>query len=153
VRLPDRFFDEYQLLSDFADEMLLVCPKCQGCARSVMTEAFQSARRLTCTRCGHTRESDGVPVRPRASDLERDVYFGLALWLQTPCAGEVLWAYNRRHLSLLESFVRAKHRERPREATMRRNKSVASRLPKWLKSAKHREQVLRAIDKLRTRQG
>ncbi|MGI5171658.1 hypothetical protein ACQEU3_45665 [Spirillospora sp. CA-253888] len=33
------------------------------------------------------------------------------LWLQRSCCGHVLWAYNVRHLDLLESYAAAKLRE------------------------------------------
>ncbi|MEW9532434.1 hypothetical protein AB0B72_28180, partial [Microbispora sp. NPDC049125] len=42
----------------------------------------------------------------------QDPFFGLHLWLQTPCCGNVLWAYNIRHLDLLEGYIGADLRER-----------------------------------------
>src|SRR5260370_39279346 len=70
-----------------------------------------------------------------------DWYFQLPLWLQTPCAGEILWAFNSAHLSFLESYVPARDRRRLPNV----NRSAASRLPMWIKSAKNREAVLHAI--------
>jgi hypothetical protein len=81
-----------------------------------------------------------------------DDYFGLPLWLQIPCCGEVLWAYNERHLSLLEGFVAARLRERSRDERYGwSNRSLPSRLPPWIKSGKNREHVLKGLSRLRAR--
>jgi hypothetical protein len=73
-----------------------------------------------------------------------DSCFGLPLWLHTPCAGHTLWAFNARHLAYLKQFLQAELRERRGTA----NASVISRLPAWMKDAKHRDQVLRAVERL-----
>lgn len=73
-----------------------------------------------------------------------DNCFGLPLWLQTPCAGHTLWAFNARHLAYLKEFLQAELRERHGTA----NASVISRLPAWMKSAKHRDEALRAVQRL-----
>ena len=79
-----------------------------------------------------------------------DNHFGLPLWLQMRCCGELLWAYNAEHLAFLEAFVGARLRERRRSAEYGwSNGALASRLPAWLKSRKHREEVLACIDRLR----
>lgn len=59
----------------------------------------------------------------------------------------MLWAYNSDHLAFLRGYVEADLREREPNA----NASLASRLPKWLKSAKNRESVLRAVKRLETK--
>jgi hypothetical protein len=41
-----------------------------------------------------------------------DNCFGLPLWLQTPCIGRTLWAFNARHLAYLKQFLQAELRER-----------------------------------------
>jgi hypothetical protein len=49
-----------------------------------------------------------------------------------------------------ESFVGAKHRERTRDPESGwRNKSLASRVPKWIQLAKNRAALLQAITKLK----
>jgi hypothetical protein len=68
------------------------------------------------------------------------------LWLQISCCHETLWAYNFKHLEIIEQYVSAKLRERTRKG---RN-SFLSKLPDWLKSAKNRDEILKAIGKLRT---
>ncbi|MFD4246830.1 hypothetical protein ACFWP3_35365 [Streptomyces sp. NPDC058525] len=78
-----------------------------------------------------------------------DPYFQLPLWLQASCCGHVLWAYNVRHLDLLEAYVAAKLRERG-ELVPAAPTSLVERLPTWLKAAKNRTEVLRTIRRLRS---
>jgi hypothetical protein len=58
----------------------------------------------------------------------------------------VLWAYNAEHLNVLEEYVSAHLRERGHSVT---HMTMLERLPKWIKDAKHRDEVLRAIGRLR----
>lgn len=100
---------------------------------------------LQCDGCGATTRYDFHlhPLTvPRA--IVDDV-FGLPLWLQAPCAGHTLWALNADHLAYLKQFVAAELREH-REPYV--NGSVASRLPAWLKQARHRTEALRALARL-----
>jgi hypothetical protein len=105
-----------------------------------------AARRLVCG-CGRTREWDGQGVRIGAP---LDPYFGLPLWLQGNFRGRVLWAYNAAHLRLIEAYVGASLREhRRREGLGWHNRSLVNRLPKWLKSGKNRDGLLRVISRLK----
>jgi hypothetical protein len=76
-----------------------------------------------------------------------DPYYGLPLWLRAGVRGEELWAYNREHLAFVEAYVRAKIRRR----APKWNASLASRLPRWLKNAAGREDVLRALTRIARR--
>lgn len=78
-----------------------------------------------------------------------DPYFQRPVWLQASCCGHVLWAYNVRHLNLLEAYVAAKLRERG-ELVPWAPTSLVERLPAWLKAAKNRTEVLRTIRRLRS---
>jgi len=80
-----------------------------------------------------------------AGEAAVDDYFGLPLWLQIPCCGEVLWAVNEAHLTYLESYVGARLRSREPN----RNRSIPSRLPSWIKQAKHRAAILDCIGEMR----
>jgi hypothetical protein len=149
-----RFEDTGQSIYDFMDEILVVCPKCNGCARTFRIDSSNkdwfAPRRLVCASCGHTKDWVKRAIARQWQGEPRDDYFALPLWLQAPCAGETLWAYNRDHLAFIESFVGAKHRERTRDQESGwRNKSLASRVPKWMQSAKNRAAVLQAITKLK----
>ncbi|WP_261988787.1 MULTISPECIES: hypothetical protein [unclassified Streptomyces] len=78
-----------------------------------------------------------------------DPYFQRPVWLQASCCGNVLWAYNTRHLDLLEAYAQAKLRERGELAPWAPT-SLVERLPTWLKTAKNRTEILRAIKRLRS---
>jgi hypothetical protein len=62
------------------------------------------------------------------------------------CGGRTLWAFNERHLEILEAYVGARIRERGEYRGM----TMLAKLPAWLKSAKNRDVILRSICRLRT---
>jgi hypothetical protein len=147
--------DSRQPLAEFMDEILLVCPRCAGPAVSKRLDPAArdtaAPRRLVCRRCGHLRESR-APAIAGLARLGHDDYFRLPLWLATPCCGELLWAFNARHLEALDAFARADLRERRRDPAQGwSNQSFASRLPKWIKAAKNRSEVEKALARLRAR--
>ncbi len=97
-----------------------------------------------CPAC-HTRV--GLPVRWKKEPFKGDAIdpvFGLPLWLQTPCCGHTLWAYNRKHLNELQLYVTAALRERIPNGRW----TMFTRLPQWIKSGKNREAVLRSLRRL-----
>lgn len=69
---------------------------------------------------------------------------GLPLWLRADFRGKVLWAVDEQHLTYLERYVAAGVREAGPG-----NSTLASRLPAWVKSAKHRPALLRLLRKMR----
>lgn len=89
--------------------------------------------------CGF--EIDEAVTMERDASGPVDPVFGLDLWLQAPFRGENLWAFNAEHLRFLRDYVRAEHRER----VPNRNATLASRLPRWMKSAKNRDGLLAVI--------
>lgn len=146
----ERFVDKGIQLWDFTDEYLVVCPKCGGRAR-VLPEKESSRpkvsqifddRKLVCPNCAF---SDHWKGREIITGANVDPYFRRPLWLEISCCGATLWAYNFEHLEILESYVTAKLRER----TNKGRNSFLSKLPNWLKSAKNRREILKAIEKLR----
>ena len=60
-----------------------------------------------------------------------------------------MWAYNLEPLDLLRRFVAASLRERPPWYEHGRKMTYVARLPAWIKRAKNRDEVLRAIDRIR----
>ena len=147
---PGRFVDQGERIYDLGEEILVVCPKCSGMAKVVLngdlpeklSKRLFAPRRLICMCCMHRDEWAGRQANVGGAI---DWYFGLPLWLMEPCCGEVLWAYNLEHLEIIESYVAAKLRER----TNKGRNSFLSKLPKWLKSAKNRDEILRSIGKLK----
>lgn len=135
--------------ADFGGDVLIHCLRCDQLARVVALPSEPkitefTPRRLICANCGLTRTWQGTGVHP-SHDTDYDWYFHCPLWLQTPCCGHTLYALNLAHVAFLERYVRASLRER--QPNM--NSSLASRLPQWIKSAKHRKEVLRCLDRLR----
>jgi hypothetical protein len=156
-----RFVDRGRTIYDFGERFLVRCPRCSRRAEVFAPQGdtdLHAPRRVSCVACGYTRPWTGDETSStnfdhhHASGSSRgicvggpfDWYFGLSVWLQTPCCGHVLWAYNAEHLSFLRRYVGAEVRER----AVLRNASLASRLPKWIKSAKNRDEVLRGVDRL-----
>jgi ribosomal protein S27AE len=164
--MTDWFGDSGDTLYSFADSFLVVCPRCSGCAAVASygrpwQPQFRPPR-LACGKCGYAKDWQ-APEWMVSLNLGRrrlawqsassglglhlgapvDAYFGLPLWLQTPCCGEVLWAYSEKHLAYLEDYIRAGLREGGRGNTL------AGQLPTWMKTAKHRDEVLACIAKLK----
>ncbi|SFX10622.1 hypothetical protein SAMN04487866_101548 [Thermoactinomyces sp. DSM 45891] len=73
-----------------------------------------------------------------------DWYFGIPVYLQANCCGHKLWAYNLEHLEYIERYVEAELRD-----SNSANRSIESRLPKWIKSARNRERILTCIEQMR----
>ncbi|HEX2751065.1 MAG TPA: hypothetical protein VHM91_23860 [Verrucomicrobiales bacterium] len=161
--MPSRFRDLRKTIDSFGGSFLVACPKCQ--ARSFVYEKDQHVR-FVCPACGRNEAWKGSrsgiqygwgnrppPANVICIGAPFDWYFHYPVWLAIPCCGETLWAYNREHLDYLDAFVSATLRERPENvpAGSPRNRSLASRLPPWIRSAKNRDRILTAIVKLRER--
>ena len=156
---------------------LVRCPRCAACARIAPIDgAGLNAVRLTCPECGLVREGrSGGPSRGEVhlGPMEEGRTWRdpdtreISTWPDTPdqvvelwlrascCGGEVLWAANQEHLDYLDDYLSADLRERP-EAVIspmgRRwvGKGLSWQLPDWMKAAKHRDEVVATIAKLRS---
>ena len=150
---PQRFRDLRDPIYQFMDEFLVVCPKCSQCGRvrwidPSTTDSF-APRRFACHHCGTTKHWEERGISWGWRESARDNYFHLPLWLQVPCCGHVLWAFNARHLKFLRDYVGSALRERQRDPKYGwSNGSLASRLPRWMQLAKNRDGILRGIAKL-----
>ena len=152
---PERFFDNHENRFTITeatndDPILVVCPKCNS--KALVFPDTKDTVKCVCTKCSFSKKRSS---RSRSlgwhMDIPDDGYFGLDIWLQTYCCGNSLYAFTKRHLELLEAYIKADLRERKRGAGGWHNASVASRLPKWIKSHKNREQLFKAIQKLRAK--
>ena len=165
-----RFTDPAVHWTAFMDDILVRCPTCDGLAHQVPEPAtgFEGAalsteqlrlavRRVVCDRCGVVGigASAGRGAGSGTDPGARSPYSSLPLWLQTPCCGHTLWAYNQDHLLLLRSWIGATLRERGSTAHGARtggdrweSETLVERLPEWMKLAKNRDQVIAAIDSL-----
>jgi len=149
----ERFKDTREDIYSFQNEFLVRCPFCDSCAIVRFIDPDKVDRfappRFSCTACGSSKDWSKQKIESWYSEAV-DNYFHYPLWLQTSCCSRTLWAYNLRHLDFIEAFVGAKLRERkPHELYGWSNKSLFSRLPKWIQSGKNREEIIKAIAKIR----
>ena len=161
--MKNKFRNEHRMLEDFGDEFLVLCPNCAMKSKVISlgdASPYEPniVKRFICVSCGTNK--DYVPKKNHSNQLmisysvewkegfiniggAFDWYFGYPLYLQIPCCGHTLWAYNIKHLNYLKQYVQAELRE---------NKpyylSIESRLPVWIKSSKNRTTILKAISKL-----
>jgi hypothetical protein len=134
------------------DHVLVHCPKCD--ARATI-HAHIGPVRITCAACGFTKDSPrrySLTRRGLLEDYNRGrTLFDAPLWLETTCCGgRRLWALNERHLDYLRAFVSSTDRSDEFPSPPGR-RQIADKLPAWLVQAKHRSDVLRALDRLRAR--
>lgn len=149
----NRFQDPGASVGSFADEFIVACPRCQHQAR-VVAAGPQGDARATCQHCGFARSArEGPGFGGPVYTGPADPFFGLPLWLQSRCCGETLWAWNAGHLRFLAGLVGADLRERPRQEPVSgdRNRLLASRLPRWILSARNRDEVRRSLARLSER--
>jgi hypothetical protein len=132
---------------EFLDLILVECPACRGRAELRRSEA--GTRRLTCTVCFHVREfpprDKGVTTYPPTTNICN----GHTLWLEAETRLGRFYAFNFDHLDYIAAYIAAPLRRVDFNRVAFRNSSVTSRLPLWVKAAKNRSEVLKAIDKLR----
>ena len=153
---PTRFLDSGITLNQFSDNILVVCTVCRNCA--VVRQICQGVPSgsdppvcLICAGCGQKQEWINKLSFSSEDSIPRDPFFHATLWLQTPCCGRTLWAFNGYHLKYLQQFVSATLRQRRCDPESGwKNSSLISRLPGWIKSAKNRASVLKGIAKLET---
>ncbi|MCZ8523637.1 MULTISPECIES: hypothetical protein [Paenibacillus] len=137
-----RFNDTGEGIYDFVfkHNVLIECPHCKKCAKGIRKDDGKFGYILQCKRCG-------VLSDPLVSTWGNGTFMGFNLWLRTNSCGNVLWVYNKEHLDFLDGYVNSSLRER----IPNKNQSLTSRLPIWIKSRKHREELSKGIVKLRKR--
>jgi len=105
--------------------------------------------RVECSSCSKKSEMKLNWRKDRFLGQPFDPYFGLPLSLQIETCGQILWAYNKGHLLTLKEYISAAHRERAKAGKW----SMMTRLPKWMKSAKNRDALLKSIERLEEKLG
>ena len=144
----------YQLMSAL---VLVECPRCGQCASHQPIHASKEVfdmflpRRLTCGHCGLVRDWQNTTIQRMGNSIPaRDDYFHEILWVRGMCHSKEIWAYNWRHLDLIEKYVSATHRVQLQDQDRGwANRTFLNRLPKWIASAKNRDEVLRTIERIR----
>ncbi|MDF4249087.1 hypothetical protein [Streptomyces sp. WMMB303] len=156
--LSDRFRDPLSTEYDFIGSIVVRCPGCTKAARVVPAPGAGDSgermlfrrRRLVCRGCGLSREWSGrLLALPRGTaEPVTDPYFGLPLWLQAETRHGWLWAYDLEHLDLIRRFVQASLRERAPWYETGPRLTLVARLPAWIKRAKNRDEILRAVSRI-----
>ena len=128
----------------FYDRIVVDCPACGGKALITLTAQAANGRRLVCHDCHLTRD---LLEPPR--DRLVDPFMGLRPRLRAETRHGDLVARNEDHLDYLEQYLSGRLRVEIVQDGGLRNASVVSRLPVWAKSAKNRDEILKAIAKVR----
>jgi len=154
-----RFRDPRSTEHDFLSVIIVRCPGCDRAARVVPApddsgpggRILFRPRRLACRGCGLSRTWSGrqVALSRGTARPATDPYFGMPLWFQVETRHGWLWAYNLEHLDLIRRFVQAPLRERAVSYGTGPNMTLVARLPAWIKRAKNRDEVLRAVARIR----
>jgi hypothetical protein len=74
-----------------------------------------------------------------------DPAFGLPLWYQDAVKGNIIWAYNLKHLTEIKNYVASTLRER---TTDRFKMTMVEKLPEFIKLAKNRKEVIDALERM-----
>ncbi|GAA4910381.1 hypothetical protein LX16_2721 [Stackebrandtia albiflava] len=123
-----------------------ISTRCGDCGQWLTWWGTRNASgvRLMRCRCGWSRRFDMTAVPMGSLYRGQEPRTGLPLWLRSEFRGRLLWAVNEAHLDFLERYVAAGVREQSPG-----NSTLASRLPAWIKSAKHRPALLRTLGRMR----
>lgn len=135
---------------------MIVKRNCDNCGKAISIEIPNQKEpsekvTLSCPHCGVTRtfepRNEPYNIQYKSSGVVSDPLFNLPLWLQVEVKDNLFWAYNRRHLQDIKTYVQAKLRERQSEGYT----TMVEKLPKFIKDAKSRKAVLKAIEQLEKR--
>lgn len=155
--------------SDFTERVDVVCPKCQkkavviGVTANASRDEIEEKVRFSCYACGYAirlantpkvlfyQNSRGKGVYGRILHMNApiDPFFGFSIWYQIETVHGLLWAYNAQHLEVIEQHI--KDHLRQRSGLLYMNRSIGSRLPKWVSSSKNRDYLLKLIQRAKTR--
>ncbi|MFD2202050.1 hypothetical protein [Shivajiella indica] len=135
-----RFQDKQMKLSDFYQEVWVVCPKCSQMAIATVDFEKKSAR-LVCRHCGHSQQKSTMMDQKASLQVAANSYFNASPWLSADFKGQHLFACNAAHLEYLEKYIAADLRENKDRQFF----TMLEKLPKWMQSAKNREALLKQI--------
>jgi len=143
----NRFQDQNFKLSDFNDEVIVVCPSCEKKAIASLSDNKENAR-LLCNACGYNKKQSvkfmlGNTIAQISQAAHQ--FFGATLWLQASFKDDVFSAYNYTHLEYLEAYISSKMREHKD----RTHFTLLEKLPKFYHEGKNRSALLKIIEKLK----
>ena len=146
MKPTNRFQDENLVLSDFYDEVWVVCPACEKKAMAKRNAEEKSAR-LFCVHCGYNKDLSTASGKNGSVTMPANVFFDADLWLKAAFKNELFWAYNPTHLEYLARYIEAGLREHKD----RTHFTLLEKLPRFYQEAKNREGLLKVIEKLRSK--
>ncbi|MEN8250105.1 MAG: hypothetical protein ABFS32_14325 [Bacteroidota bacterium] len=146
-------------IESFINRVDVECPKCKSKALVTSNPENRQQTRFVCSSCGAAKDWKGNSSIYSNTNLDFvigiltgqpvDCYFKLPLWYKTDVKGNILFAYNIEHLQFLENYVSDKIRERQPDEQGWSNRSLESRLPKWMLSSKNRGLLQKKIKELK----
>jgi len=142
----NRFQDENLVLSDFYDEVWVVCKACANRAVA-KRNAEEKTVRLFCVHCGYNKEVSNAFGKDGSIVMAANGFFETDLWLTATFKNEVFWAYNGTHLEYLARYIGAGLREHKDRSHF----TLLEKLPRFYHEAKNRDGLLKVIEKLRSK--
>ncbi|MHA7965611.1 hypothetical protein ACX93W_15925 [Paenibacillus sp. CAU 1782] len=129
------------------------CSLCQRWFNVEVTDKmkiFHSQIHVECPHCGSLNQCElqrNEAYRGYYRDIRngRDPLFGMELYFSDYVRGKAIWALNRPHLNYLISYISADLRLRGGDAPL---KTASHFLPAYMKLAKNRAAMVRALTKL-----
>ncbi len=146
MNTTNRFQDENLLPGNFYNDVWVVCPACTAKAIASTNTELKTVR-LFCVHCGYIKE---VGIRIGKNEfvtMAAHHFFEVKLWLMASFKNELFWAYNDKHLEYLERYISATLREHKN----RTHFTLLEKLPKFYHEAKNRSQLLKIIQKLKSK--
>jgi len=154
---------------DFIDTIDVMCPKCKtkalvsGGKPYGYIKDYEAQVLFSCVACGYHIKYINTPVftlytnsrgmkkegRILFMDAPCDPFFGFDVWYRVETRYGLLWAYNLKHLLVIENYIA--DRQRSRNGIPNQNNSLASRLPQWAKDAKNREYLVKMIERFKSK--
>lgn len=127
------------------------CPRC-GAGTFKYSRGFSQLEfvpkqiQWTCNICNQLQIFNDIYPKATHFDqnISKDPHIGLDLYLKVVTRFGEIWAYNAEHIVYLKHFVKAELRE----CHTFMHHAYTNRLPTWIKSARHRKEILKALLRL-----
>lgn len=139
------------LTIDYRESVHVHCKRCGKYFRQeVKAYGNCGAAHVTCPECGAMMSGrvERIPLKNGSYSVEihnaSEPFFGLELWYSGEFKGKSVWALNSEHLDYLIEYLGAEIREKC--APM---KTQSDHLPKFMKLAKNREDIVRKLVQMR----
>lgn len=147
---------DFKYLENFINHIDVECPHCSARALVVSNPIDRAKTRFTCSSCGKSKNWTGnssVFIQSGFTNIKGivlgqpfDCFFKYPLWYKSDFKGNTLFFYNLEHLTFIKEYIQNPLRERVGNEHGWSNRSIQSRLPKWLLSAGNREEIVKKIN-------